>query len=257
MRNLLATLLLARGTPMLLAGDEFGRTQNGNNNAYCQDNEISWVDWSAIDENGRLLADFVQRLLAVRAALPMLRRGRFLTGEFDEELGVRDVTWLTPAGNEMAQEHWDDPNARCMGVLLDGRAQETGIRRIGTDSTLLLVLNAHHDVVRFTLPEAVGGNRWARLFDTNLDLTDEVSRHPFGHEYEVTGRSVLLFILEPAHTRGRVTDAETSFHHVLHEFEEAVAKPLLFGFDVAASPEKRGTSPALKGDDGGRGARKT
>jgi glycogen operon protein len=219
MRNLLSTLLLARGTPMLLAGDEFARTQMGNNNAYAQDNEISWIDWEGIDEDGRALADFVRRLLAIRTALPMLRRGRFLTGTYDEELGVKDVTWLTPAGDEMTPEHWEDGNARCMGVLLDGRAQETGIRRVGTDATLLLVLNAHHDVVRFTLPEAVGGKQWLCLVDTNQDDID-FARHPFGHVYEVTGRSLLLFILQPTGSKDRATDAERSFRHVIQAVEK-------------------------------------
>ncbi len=98
MRNLLATLLLSRGTPMLLAGDEFARTQKGNNNAYCQDNEISWIDWGAIGEEERDLAEFTQRLLILRKSLPMLSRGRFLTGAYDADLGVKDVSWLTPPG---------------------------------------------------------------------------------------------------------------------------------------------------------------
>jgi glycogen operon protein len=228
MRNMLGTLLLSRGTPMILAGDEFARSQGGNNNAYCQDNEISWVDWDAIDKDSKCLAEFVQKLLAIRRALPMLRRGRFLTGEFDEELGVKDVTWLTPAGDEMQPEHWEDPNGRCMGVLLDGRAQETGIRRIGTDSTLLLVLNAHHDVVPFTLPEAVGGSRWVRLIDTNQGENDDVQDFEFGHSYEVTGRSLLLFILKPARQRGQLTDADRSFQHVMEEYEAAIAIPVAF-----------------------------
>lgn len=221
MRNMLATLLLSRGTPMLVAGDEFARTQQGNNNAYCQDNEISWVDWEGIDDDGRALADFVQKLIAIRQALPMLRRGRFLTGEYDQELGVKDVSWLTPAGDEMTQDHWDDPNARCLGVLLDGRAQETGIRRIGTDSTLLLVLNAHDDVVQFNLPEAVGGSQWVRLIDTNRGESAEVAKFAFWHEYTVTARSLLLFILEPTRTKGQATDAERSYLHVLQAFEDA------------------------------------
>jgi glycogen operon protein len=228
MRNVLSTLLLSRGTPMILAGDEFARTQQGNNNAYCQDNEISWVDWEGIDPEQKCLAEFVQKLLAIRQALPMLRRGRFLTGEFDEELGVKDVTWLTPSGDEMQPEHWDDPNGRCMGVLLDGRAQETGIRRVGTDSTLLLILNAHHDVVPFTLPEAVGGSRWVRLIDTNQGQSDELHEFSFGHTYEVTGRSFLLFILKPARQRGQLTDADRSFQHVLEAFETAISTPVAF-----------------------------
>ncbi|HEX2725257.1 MAG TPA: glycogen debranching protein GlgX, partial [Beijerinckiaceae bacterium] len=219
MRNLLATLLLARGTPMLLAGDEFARSQGGNNNAYAQDNEISWLDWESIGDDARALTQFVRKLLTIRAALPMLRRGRFLTGAYDEELGVKDVTWLTPSGDEMTPEHWGDAHARAMGVLLDGRAQETGIRRVGTDATLLLVLNAHHDVVRFKLPEAVGGSQWMRLIDTNTDQTDAPG-FAFGHEYEVTGRSLLLFILQPA-SDGTHVAAERSFRHVIEAVQSA------------------------------------
>jgi glycogen operon protein len=219
MRNLLATLLLARGTPMLLAGDEFARTQNGNNNAYAQDNEISWLDWDGIGDDAQALTRFVRKLLTIRAALPMLRRGRFLTGTYDEELGVKDVTWLTPGGDEMTPAHWSDAHARCMGVLFDGRAQETGIRRLGTDATLLLVLNAHHDVVVFKLPEAVGGTQWMRLIDTHNDQTDPIA-FAFGHDYEVTGRSLLLFILQPT-ADGTHVAAERSFRHVLEAVQSA------------------------------------
>jgi glycogen operon protein len=121
----------------------------------------------------------------------------------------------------MTPEHWMDPNGRCLGVLLDGRAQETGIRRIGSDSTLLLVLNSHHNVVQFHLPEAPGGTRWVRLIDTNRGESPEVERFAFGHEYTVTGRSLLLFILEPTRTKGQSTDAERSYLHVLQAFEDA------------------------------------
>jgi glycogen operon protein len=228
MRNMMATLLLSRGTPMLLAGDEFARTQRGNNNAYCQDNEISWIDWEGIDPDQKSLTEFVQKLLAIRRALPMLRRGRFLTGDYDEELGVKDVTWLTPTGDEMTPEHWQDPNGRCMGVLLDGRAQETGIRRLGTDSTLLLVLNSHHDVVPFRLPEAAGGKEWVRLIDTNQGENDALEHFDFGHIYEVTGRSLLLFILRPARQKGHQTDADRSFQHVLEAFETVISSPVAF-----------------------------
>jgi len=111
------------------------------------------------------------------------------------------VTWLTPVGDEMTPEHWEDGNARCLGVLLDGRAQPTGIRKRGTDRTLLLVLNAYHDVVRFTLPEVVGGRDWACLVDTNQPDLDDDAVFPFAHEYDVTGRSLLLFLLRPEKTR--------------------------------------------------------
>ncbi len=156
MRNLLATLLLSRGTPMLLAGDEFARTQKGNNNAYCQDNAISWIDWAAIGEEERDLAEFTQRLLILRKSLPMLSRGRFLTGAYDADLGVKDVSWLTPSGTEMNPENWNDGGARSLAVVLDGRAQTSGIHRRGGEATLMLLFNAYHDVVEFTLPEVVG-----------------------------------------------------------------------------------------------------
>ncbi|HEV7913476.1 MAG TPA: glycogen debranching protein GlgX, partial [Albitalea sp.] len=148
MRNMLATLMFSQGTPMLLAGDEFARTQQGNNNAYAQDNEISWLNWEGIDDDGRALTEFTRRLLYIRAQQPMLRRARYLSGAYNEELDVKDVTWLAPSGEEMTVEQWNDGLARCMGMLLDGRAQPTGIRRRGTDATLLLVVNAYHDVVR-------------------------------------------------------------------------------------------------------------
>jgi glycogen operon protein len=215
MRNMLATLFLSRGTPMLLAGDEFARTQGGNNNAYCQDNEISWIDWDAADENASALARFTQRVIALRGALPMLRRGRFLTGRADEELGIKDVAWLSPAGSELGDQNWSDANARCMGVLLDGRAQETGIRRVGTDATLLLVVNSHDDVVRFTLPSAVGGREWVVLIDTNQPDRTDLLRFPFGHVYEVTGRSLLLFMLRPEIGAQAGGDADRSFAHVV------------------------------------------
>src|SRR5207248_1821607 len=154
-RNFLGTLLLSQGTPMLLAGDEFARTQQGNNNAYCQDNEISWVDWD-IGEEGEALIRFVQQLTALRHKYPILRRSRFLTGVYNEELGVKDVAWINASGAEMTPEEWGDMSMECFGMLMDGRAQPTGIRRRGEDATLLMVLNGYHDLVGFTLPETVG-----------------------------------------------------------------------------------------------------
>jgi isoamylase len=202
MRNMLATLLFSQGTPMILAGDEFARTQQGNNNAYAQDNEISWLDWEGITEDGRDLLEFTKKLIELRQQHPMLRRRRFLSGAYNEELDVKDATWLTPAGDEMTPEHWSDPHARCLGLILDGRAQPTGIRRRGTEMTLLLILNAYHDVVNFRLPEVVGGAWWTCLCDTNQPILDEPTRHDFGSEYEVTGRSLLLFEMKPERRRG-------------------------------------------------------
>ncbi|WP_414473742.1 glycogen debranching protein GlgX [Microvirga sp. M2] len=196
-RNILATLFFSQGTPMLLAGDEFGRTQQGNNNAYAQDNDISWIDWEGVDEDGAELFEFTRKLIQLRQNLPLLRRGRFLSGVYNEELDVKDISWLTPAGDEMTPEHWQDPHARCMSILLDGRAQPTGIRRRGTDVTLLLIVNAHHDVVKCRLPPVTGGTGWICLVDTNKPELSFPTPFRFGKEYTVTGRSLLLFQLRP------------------------------------------------------------
>jgi glycogen operon protein len=194
MKNLLATLLLSQGTPMLLAGDEFARTQQGNNNAYCQDNEISWLDWNRDDRAERLIR-FVRKLTGLRHQYPTLHRARFFTGEFNEELEVKDVTWFNANGEEMRQEHWDDANNRCFGMLLDGRAQPTGIRKRGEEATLLIVFNAWHDVVSFKLPEATGGSGWTLRADTNFPDSTKDPQFAIGDVYEVTGRSLLLFQL--------------------------------------------------------------
>jgi isoamylase len=193
-RNFLGTLLLSQGTPMLLAGDEFGRTQQGNNNAYCQDDEISWLDWN-ISDKGKSLLNFVKKLTSLRHQYPLLRRNRFLTGQFVEEVGVKDVTWINANGSEMTAEQWQDSGMDCFGMLLDGRAQATGIRKSSKDATLLLVINGHHDLVEFTLPECYGGMQWSLLIDTNM--ADSVAKGTFepGDKYGVTARSLLLLVL--------------------------------------------------------------
>ncbi len=199
-RNLLATLLLAQGTPMMLAGDEFGRTQHGNNNAYCQDNEISWVNWD-FGQGAVELAEFVRKIIAMRNSFPILRRSRFMTGEYNADLAVNDVRWLTPDASDIEQAQWQDGNARCFGMLMDGRAQASGIKRPASDATVLLVLNAHHDVVTFTLPEVMGGNTWRCLLDTNVPDDTGMETYASGEGYVITGRSVVLFVLEPESRR--------------------------------------------------------
>ena len=195
-RNLLATLLLSQGTPMLLGGDEFGRTQGGNNNAYCQDDEISWVDWSLLEKNAGLHR-FVTKLIRLRVQYPILRRNLFLTGEYNDELGIKDLTWINANGTEMQPEEWNDQNMRCFGMLLDGRAQETGVHERGHETTILIVINDHYDVVQFTIPEISSGSAWSLVLDTNVM---ETGHHPVfktGDAYDVTARSVLMFALEP------------------------------------------------------------
>ena len=195
MRNLLATLLLAQGTPMILAGDEFARTQGGNNNAYCQDNEISWVDWS-LQEANACLVQFVRKLTGLRHRYPILRRNLFLNGDYIEELGVRDVTWLNCGGSQMTDEDWHNPGTRCFGMLLDGRAQTTGIRQRGKEATILIAINSHHESVDFTLPEAEGGGQWNLLIDTNTCEAPDAPPYEIGSKYQVVPRSLLVFVLQ-------------------------------------------------------------
>jgi isoamylase len=192
-RNFFGTLLLSQGTPMVLGGDELRRTQQGNNNAYCQDNPISWVDWSLKEQNGSLVR-FVQKLTWMRHKYPILRHNRFLTGDYDKELDVKDLTWISASGAAMRAEEWDSV-VRCFGMLMDGRAQPTGLRQRGTEATMLLILNGHFEAVEFTLPEAPGGNTWARLIDTNVPDEEHTPSFEVGERYEVNPRSLLLFVL--------------------------------------------------------------
>ncbi len=194
-RNMLATLLLSQGTPMLLAGDEFGRTQGGNNNAYCQDDEISWLNWD-LREKGKHLVDFVTKLTTLRHKFPILRRNRWLTGAYNEELGVKEITWINANGREMEDQHWGDTGMKCFGMLIDGRAQPTGIIKRGEDATLLIVINEHHDMVRFTLPECAGGDTWSLLIDTNFEENNASGLFKTGDVYDVTERSLLLLALK-------------------------------------------------------------
>ena len=194
MRNMLATLLLSQGTPMLLAGDEFGRSQQGNNNAYAQDNEISWLNWD-FGEREQSLLEFVQTLCALRHRYPILRRNRFLTGTYDEELEVKDVTWINATGAEMQQADWDNAHTRCFGMLIDGRARPTGIRQRGAEATLLIIMNAHHGFVEFTLPPTPGEGEWTLVLDTNQATQSRAYRGAAGDVYGATARSLLMFAL--------------------------------------------------------------
>ncbi len=194
-RNLLATLLLSQGTPMMLAGDEFRRTQQGNNNAYCHDDEITWVDWKLRDVHADLIA-FVQHLTALRDRYPILHRTRYLTGGYDEKLNVKDVTWIDPAGLEISPDAWED--ARTFGMRIDGRAQPTGIHRLGLHATLLLIFNSHHEEVPFTLLATTGGEIWLRLADTNAPLGSDERSVESGSAYTVAARSVAVFVLSTA-----------------------------------------------------------
>ena len=194
MRNMMATLLMSQGTPMILAGDEFGRTQGGNNNAYCQDNEISWMDWSRAERH-QTMFQFTKRLIQLRQEYPILRRQRFMTGDWDEELGVRDVTWINRAGGQMRDQDWRDASVHCFAMLMDGRAKVSGIRRPGTDATLLMILNGYHEALDFTMPPCSGGMHWQLLLDTHRPAMISGRAYGIGTCCEVTDRSLMLFRL--------------------------------------------------------------
>jgi glycogen operon protein len=164
-RNLLTTLLLSQGVPMILGGDEMGRTQQGNNNAYCQDNEISWYDWAAADE--RLLR-FTQRLIQLRHRHPVFCRRRWFQGRPIHGTAVSDIGWFTPAGLEMSDEDWQAGFAKSMGVFLNGNAIPTKNERGEpvVDDSFYVMFNAHHEALDFTLPEAKWGQGWGVVLDT-------------------------------------------------------------------------------------------
>ncbi|MFS8204292.1 glycogen debranching protein GlgX [Streptomyces sp. CWNU-52B] len=171
LRNLLTTLLLSTGVPMLVAGDELGRTQRGNNNAYCQDNEISWLDWSLLDDPGwRALFDLTSRLIALRHAHPVLRRRAFFSGRAHSADGLRDLAWFTAHGTEMTERDWYAP-AGTLGMFLSGR-DIPGRDALGapvTDDSFLVVLHAGDGPADFALP----GPPWAASYEVVVDTSRE------------------------------------------------------------------------------------
>ena len=194
-RNLLATVLLSQGVPMLLAGDEIGRTQGGNNNAYCQDNATSWIDWSLDADRSRLL-DFVRRLVHLRRTHPVFRRRHFFQGRPLHGGDAKDIVWLKPDGAEMTSDEWDQDFARCLGVFLAGDAlDETDARgRRVTDASFVVLFNAHHDAVPFRLPDYRAAH-WLTLLDTARD--DGLApggTFVAGSVYPLEGRSLALLI---------------------------------------------------------------
>ena len=197
-RNFLTTLFLSQGTPMMMAGDEINRTQGGNNNAYCQDNEISWVDWSSAAGERDLLI-FTQKLARLRRRHPVFRRRRFFKGAFSGsgtgDLGA-DISWLTPAGDEMTEEDWQASYAKSVAVFLNGAAiSEPGPRGDPvTDDRFLLLFNAGAEPITFTLPESKLSGDWEVVIDTVSPRGDPVDAIGFlpRTKVEVAGRAVVV-----------------------------------------------------------------
>jgi len=195
-RNFLATLLLSHGVPMLCGGDEMGRTQHGNNNGYCLDNELSWLHWD-LDDEARALARFTSRLIALRLGEPVFHRRKFFQGRGIRGANIKDISWLTPQGVEMTDESWNAEAVRSLGVLLAGTAidefDDRGRTIVG--NTLLLLMNAHHETTPFVLPPSGSDYRWVRLFDTvNADAPE--ARFVGGRRYPLHARSVVVFRLD-------------------------------------------------------------
>ncbi|OIJ64577.1 glycogen debranching enzyme GlgX [Streptomyces mangrovisoli] len=200
-RNLLATLLLSQGIPMLSHGDELGRTQGGNNNAYCQDSEVSWIDWAPGEEQ-QALKDFVARLIRLRAAHPVLRRRRFFRGESATraERPLPDLVWLRPSARAMTERDWQRADAHCVGVFLNGDAIAERDPHGGpvVDDSFLLLCNGHWEPVDFKLPGRAYGERWTALIDTaDPQATPDETEFKASAVTTVSARSLLLLSRPP------------------------------------------------------------
>ena len=203
----MATLLLSQGVPMICAGDELSHSQKGNNNAYCQDNDITWFDWN-LDETKQHFLDFVAKLVHIRRTQPVFQRRRFFKGR--PIRGVKDISWLAPSGDEMEEAAWDAGFVKCVGLRLAGDLiedlDEEGNKIVG--ETMLILLNAHHEPIQFTLPIHQTDRRWERMIDT-AEPAAETSFHEGKNDYPLEGRSVVVFRLRSRHEEaGKALSAE-------------------------------------------------
>ncbi len=207
-RNLMASLLLSVGVPMISGGDEMGRTQHGNNNAYCHDSELSWTPWDMTPEQRDFLV-FTRRLVHFRRSQPTLSRRKYFQGRSIRGADVKDIYWLDPSGREMTDFAWNAQFVRSLGVLMVGNAigdiDERG--QLVSGDTLLILLNAHFESVPFVLPAAEEGHEWMRVFDT-IDPHPLEARAPGGTKYALQGRTVVLFTLEKHPRHRRASDHE-------------------------------------------------
>jgi isoamylase len=207
-RNLLATLFLSQGVPMLVAGDEMGRTQKGNNNAYCQDNEVSWINWEQADDE---LLTFTRELINFRKSHPAFCRRRWFQGQPIKGIGIEDIAWFLPDGSEMSEEHWSNDLAKSLAVYLNGK----GLHAVGTkgqpviDDSFYVIFNAHHEPLKYKLPAAKYGKQWTVMLDTSEGMLRNGNRKTYNAEetIEVKGRSVLLLLHELVSTKIQAANA--------------------------------------------------
>jgi glycogen operon protein len=204
MRNMLATLLLSQGVPMLLGGDEFGRSQGGNNNSYCQDNEISWFDWEGMGEDGEALLAFTRKLIALRRDHIVFHRNRFFHGQTIPGTEVKDVVWLRPDGQEMTEDDWQDAHAKALAVRLSGEAGLMHLTERGEqepDDTFLILVNAAHETVNFRLPPEPAEARWEVLVDTAGERDKGIAEMVYaGSESAVEPNSLRVLVMRAGAT---------------------------------------------------------
>ena len=193
-RNIMATLLLSQGTPMIAHGDELGRTQQGNNNVYCQDSELAWMDWSLAETNADLI-EFTKNAIALRNDHPVFRRRRFFEGRpIRTGEQARDIAWLTPAGEEMTPEDWDSGFGKSLTVFLNGEGipepNQRGERVV--DDSFLLCFNAHHETIEFLTPDGEYAKEWTVALDTAILTGVSENVIEAGTPVEVAARSLLV-----------------------------------------------------------------
>ena len=178
---------------MVLGGDELGHTQHGNNNAYCQDNELSWLDWE-LDGDRQAFLEFSCALIAMRRRHPVFRRRRFLQGDSVTADGLKEILWLSPDGREMTETEWAVPFARCLGLYLAGAAIERRDRRgrLVTDNNFVLLCNAHHEPIPFQLPAPLAEKVWWTELDTSARTQFAQQRLEPATPYPLQGRSLAL-----------------------------------------------------------------
>ena len=193
-RNFLATLMLSQGVPMLLAGDEFGNTQSGNNNSYCQDNEIGWLKWEGWTEDDMKLVEFVKGLVKIRREHPVFRKGHFFQGRKIREAGLKDIMWLNPDGLEMGDRDWNTGYAKCLGLFLSGTPfyefDDNGEPIL--DDHFIILINAHHEGIPFKIPGYPLTAQWSPVFDTCCPDGVEKKLYRQGEAYPLKERSFAL-----------------------------------------------------------------
>jgi isoamylase len=227
-RNFLMTLFLSQGVPMLCGGDEFARTQKGNNNAYCQDNEISWLPWEHNDEQKQLL-EFTKQLIHLRKKHPVFRRPKFFQGRRIRGSEIKDVMWFNPGGNEMSDEEWASPFVRCLGMLLSGDTIDVlhfegqPIR----DDTFLLLINAHFEALPFVLP-GQENIEWQMILDTSEEagFLPEPKKFSSGDDVQVKDRSaVLLKLISGSQAQARKESWKKRIVEIPREAKAAAPAP--------------------------------